>query len=43
MKTFIVAIVCLAAFLLAVHEAIGFIKDMKKRKKKKDDPKEEQK
>lgn len=43
MKTFIIAIVCLAACALAIHEAIEFIKDIKKRKKKKDDPKEEQK
>ena len=40
MKTFIVAIICLAACAFAVYEAIGFIKDIKNRKKKKEDPKE---
>lgn len=42
MKTVIIAIICLAACAFAVYEAIGFIKDIKKRKKKKEDPKEKQ-
>lgn len=43
MKTVIVAILCLAACAFAIYEAIGFIKDIKKRKKNKEDPKEKQK
>ena len=43
MKTVVVAIICLAACAFAVYEAIGFIKDIKKRKKKKEDPNEKQK
>lgn len=42
MKTVIIAIICLAACAFAVYEAIGFIKDIKKRKKKKENPKEKQ-
>lgn len=43
MKTFFVAVVCLAACAFAVYEVIGLIKDVKNRKKKKEDPKEKQK
>ena len=43
MKTVIVAIICLAACAFAIYEAIGFIKDIKKRKKKKENPQEKQK
>ncbi len=36
MKTFFVAVVCLAACAFAFYEIIGLIKDIKKRKAKKD-------
>lgn len=43
MKTFVVAIICLAACAFAIYEVIGFIKDIKNRKKKKGNPQEKQK
>lgn len=36
MKTFFVAVICLAACAFAIYEIIGLIKDIKKRKAKKD-------
>lgn len=36
MKTFFVAVVCLAACAFAIYEIIGLIRDIKKRKAKKD-------
>lgn len=40
MKTFIIAIICLAACAFAVYEIVGLIKDIKNRKKKKENSKE---
>ena len=43
MKTFFVAVVCLAACAFAIYEIIGLIRDIKKRKAKKDSKSDEEK